>query len=170
MRTRNETLFKWTLYGAAALLCFLVQGAFLQRISLWGVIPFLFPVIAAVGASYEAPVPGTIFALVIGVLCDLLLPELFPCFYTLAFPLVGLAATLISQSLLPAGIICSLAVSALAFLITDLGRCLLLWINGTPAWSAGAFLMLRELCITLPLVLPVTLLFRMVHRRTHLDD
>lgn len=170
MRNRNETLFKWALYGAAALLCFFVQGAFLQRIHLWGVIPFLFPVIAAVGASYEAPVPGTIFALVIGVLCDLLLPGTFPCFYTLAFPLVGLSATLISQSLLPAGIICSLAVSALAFLMTGLGRCLLLWINGTPAWKAGSFLMLRELCITLPLVIPVTLLFRMVHRRTHLDD
>ncbi len=98
------------------------------------------------------------------------LPGTFPCFYTLAFPLVGLSATLISQSLLPAGIICSLAVSALAFLMTGLGRCLLLWINGTPAWKAGSFLMLRELCITLPLVIPVTLLFRMVHRRTHLDD
>ena len=132
--------------------------------------PFLYPVTAAVAASFEAPVPSTLYALVLGVVCDLLLPGVFPCFYTLTFPLVGLAAALISQSLLPAGFICSLAVSAAAFLLTGFVRCVLLWINGTPAWAAGGWILLRELCVTLPLALPVTFLFRAVFRRTHLDD
>ena len=48
MLARNETIFKWALYAAAALLCFLVQGAVLQRLTIWGVIPFVYPVIAAV--------------------------------------------------------------------------------------------------------------------------
>lgn len=81
MLARNETIFKWALYAAATALCFLVQEAVLQRVVLWGVIPFLFPLLAAIPASYEGPVPGTVFALIVGVSCDLILPEAIPCFY-----------------------------------------------------------------------------------------
>ena len=170
MRSRNETIFKWVLYAAATALCFLAQAFLLQRITLWGVIPFLYPVVAAVAASYEGPVPGTIYALVLGVICDLLLPGPIPCFYTLIFPPVGLGAALISQSLRPAGVVCSLVASALAFLLTDGFHCLVLWATGKTAWAAGGWVMVREFCVTAALAIPVTLLFRAVFRRTHLDD
>lgn len=170
MLARNETIFKWLLYGAAAVLCMLFQGFVLQRITLWGVIPFLYPVLAAVPATYEGPVPGTIFALVMGVVCDLLLPGPLPCFYTLIFPPAGLCAALISQSLLPAGVLCSLAVSAVAFALTDGFHCLLLALDGKAAWGAGAWVALREFLVTAALVLPVTLLFRSIFRRTRRDD
>ena len=58
MLVRNETIFKWSLYGAATLVLFLLQGLVLQRIELWGVFPFLFPVEVAILASYEGPLPG----------------------------------------------------------------------------------------------------------------
>ncbi len=170
MLARNETIFKWALYAAATALCFLVQGALLQRVTIWGVIPFLYPLLAVIPASYEGPVPGTIFALTVGLFCDLLLPGSFPCFYTLLFPLVGLCAALLSQSLLPAGMLCSLAGTTAAFLMSGIFHGLLLWINGKAAWSAGAYVTLRELCVTAPLVIPVTLLYRAVFRKTHLDD
>ncbi len=170
MLARNETIFKWTLYAAATALCLLVQGALLQRLSVWGVIPFLYPLLAVVPAAYEGPVPGTVFALAVGVVCDLLLPGSFPCFYTLLFPLVGLCAALLSQGLLPAGPLCSLAGTAAAFLMSGLLHGLLLWAAGKPAWGAGAFVTLREFCVTAPLTVPVTLLYRAVFRRTHLDD
>jgi len=170
VRSRNETIFKWTLYFAATALCSFVQSFLLQRLSLWGVIPFVYPVVAAVVASYEGPVPGTIYTLVLGVFCDLLLPGPLPCFYTLIFPVVGLCASLISQGLLSAGFVCSLASSALAFLLTDGFHCLVLWASGKGAWAAGGWVLVREFCVTAPLVLPVTLLFRAVFRRTHLDD
>ena len=125
---------------------------------------------AAIPASYEGPVPGTAFALAVGVVCDLLLPEALPCFYTLVFPLVGLCAALISQSWLPAGFLCSLAVSALGFLCTGAFHCLLLWVRDKAAWGSGAFVCLREMVVSLPLAIPVTLLFLTVYRRTHLDD
>lgn len=169
MLARNETIFKWALYAAATALCFLVQGAVLQRIVIWGVIPFLYPLLAAIPASYEGPVPGTVFALAVGVVCDLVLPESIPCFYTLVFPLVGLCASLIAQSLLPVGLLCSLCGTAIAFCLTGVFHCLLLWANGKAAWGAGAFLALREFCVTAPLVVPVTLLYRAVFRKTHLD-
>ena len=170
MRSRSERLFKWALYTAATALCFLVQGGLVQRITLWGVIPFLYPVMVAVAASYEGPVPGTVYGLAMGIVCDLLLPGILPCFYTLIFPLAGLCAALVSQSLLPAGWICSLAASALAFFLTDGFHCLVLWAVGKPAWAAGGWIFVRELCLTLPLAIPVTALFRAVYRRTHLDD
>lgn len=169
MIARNETIFKWSLYAAATALCLLVQGGLLQRLVLWGVIPFLYPLLAAIPATYEGPLAGTVFSLALGLVCDLLLPGPVPCLYTLVFPLVGLCAGLLSQSWLPAGFLCSLVSAAAAFLLTDGFRCLLLWMRGSAAWRAGALLMVREFCVAAPFVIPLTLLYRAVFRRTQLD-
>lgn len=169
MIARNETIFKWSLYAAATLLCLVVQGGLLQRLVFWGVIPFLYPLLAAIPATYEGPLAGTIFALAVGVVCDLLLPGPVPCLYTLIFPLAGLCAGLLSQSWLPAGFLCSLVSAAAAFLLTDGFRCLLLWMRGSAAWRAGALLTLREFCVAAPFVIPLTLLYRAVFRRTQQD-
>ena len=170
MLARNETIFKWVLYAAAKVLCLAVQGAFFQRFTLFGVIPFVYPLLAAIPATYEGPVPGTIFALAVGVVCDLILPGPLPCFYTLVFPVVGLCAALLAQNLLPAGYLCSLAVTAAAFFLTGIFTALLLWLRGNSAWGASAFLTLRELCVTAPLTVPATVLYRAVYRRAHRDD
>ena len=166
MVARNALIFKWTLYALAALLCLAVQGIFLQRLTVWGVIPFLYPLLAVIPATYEGPTAGTSFALAVGVVCDLLLPDAFPCLYTLVFPLAGLLAGLLSRSVLRAGFLCSLVGGAAAFLLLDLSRCLLLWFRQGAAWAAGFSVMGREMLLTAPLVFPVTLLFRAVHRRT----
>ena len=92
MLARNETIFKWSLYAGATVLLLLLQSFLLQRLSFWGVIPFLYPAVAAVLGNYESPVSSTIFGLVLGVVCDLLLPGSIPCLYTLMFPLRGSAA------------------------------------------------------------------------------
>ena len=80
MLARNETILKWALYAAATVLCLAVQEMFFQRFTLWGVIPFVYPLLAAIPAAYEGPVPGTVFALAVGVVCDLILPGPLPCF------------------------------------------------------------------------------------------
>lgn len=170
MIARNETIFKWLLYAGATALCFLLQEGVLQRLEFWGVIPFLYPLLAAIPATYEGPLAGTIFSLAVGFLCDLLLPGPIPCIHTLVFPLAGLCAGLLSQSWLPAGVLCSLVSAAAAFALTDGFHCLLLWMLGKAAWEAGALVALREFCVTAPLVIPLTLLYRSVYRRTHLDD
>lgn len=170
MLARNETIFKWALYAGATAVFFLLQGSLLQRIHIWGVIPFVFPILVAVLGTYEAPLPASIYSLTVGVLCDLLLPGPLPCFYTLIFPAAGLCGALISQSLLPAGFFCAAVNSILAFFFTDLFHCLLLWLQGQAAWSAGAWIFLREVSVSILLVIPVVLLFSAVFRRTHLDD
>ncbi len=161
---------KWLLYSAVAALFFLLQGALLQRVEILGVIPFLYPLLAAVPATYEGSIPGTVFATGVGIVCDLLLPGPIPCLHTMIFPLVGLCAALISQSLLPAGFFCSLTAAAAAFLLTDSFHCLILWMQGKAAWEAGAQVMVREFYITAPLTIPVTIAYRRLYRRTHRDD
>ncbi len=170
MLARNEIIFRWSVYAAAALLCFALQAAVLQRVMIWGVIPFLYPAIAAVPATFELPAPSTAYALAVGVVCDLLLPAPIPCFYTLIFPIAGLCAALLAQSVLPAGFACSLVSTAIAFLLTGLFSCLLLWFRGKGAWAAGFGVTAREMLVTLPLTLPMTALFRAVRRRTHTND
>ena len=71
MLARNESIFKWSLYAGATVLLLLLQSFLLQRLSFWGVIPFLYPALAAVLGNYESPVSSTIFGLGLGVVCDL---------------------------------------------------------------------------------------------------
>lgn len=170
MLARNESIFKWSLYAGAAMVLLILQGSLLQRITVWGVIPFLYPVVAAVLGNYESPVSSTIFGLSLGVVCDLLLPGTIPCLYTLVFPLAGLAGSLIAKGLLRAGFLCALASSAAAFLLTDFFQCLLLWAMGKPAWGAGLGVMVREFLVTAPFLLLMVPLFAAVHRRVHLYD
>lgn len=170
MLARSATIIKWVLYALAGLACTVVQAAVLQRFTLWGVIPFLYPLIAALPATFEGPAAGTVYALAAGVLCDLLLPSPIPCFYTLIFPLVGLSAGLLSQSLIPAGYLCSAAASLPAYFLTGVFHCIVLWATGHAAWTAGLSVTLRELCVSLPWSLPMAWLFRKVYRRVHIDD
>jgi len=167
---RNALIFRWTLYAAAALLCVFAQTAVLQRVHIWGVIPFLYPAVAVIPAMFEGSVPGTAFALAAGVLCDVLLPAPIPCFYTLVFPVAGLLSALLTQSVLPAGFGSALLSTAIAFLLTGLFGCLLLWFRGKTDWETGMTVALRECLVTLPFSLPMTALFRAVHRRAHRDD
>ena len=170
MLARNALIFRWFLYAAAAFLCAFAQTAVLQRVTVWGVIPFLYPAIAVIPATFEGSVPGTAFALCAGLVCDLLLPAPIPCFYTLTLPFAGLCAGLLSHSVLPAGHGCSLASAAIAFFFTGLLGCLTLWFRGNAAWGAGMFVAAREFLVTAPFVFPMTMLFRAVHRRVHRDD
>ena len=170
MLARSDTIIKWILYALAGLVWAVVQAAVLQRFTFWGVIPFLYPLIAAIPATFEGPAAGTVSALAAGVLCDLLLPSPIPCFYTLIFPLVGLSAGLLSQSLIPAGYLCSAAASLPAYLLTGVFHCIVLWATGHAAWTAGLSVTLRELCVSLPWSLPMAWLFRKVYRRVHIDD
>ena len=170
MLARNEIILKWLIYTAATAVWFLVQGAFCQRITLWGVIPFLYPMLAAIPATFEAPVPATVFALCLGVVCDILLPGAVPCLYTLIFPVIGLCSSLLAQSLLHPGMLCSLAVTAVAFVLTDLFRCFLLAAGGASPWGTGLSILVREFLVTAPLLIPVTALYRAVYKRTHIYD
>ena len=168
---RNSVIFKWTLYLLAALLCLIAQ-CFAQHLRFLGVIPFLYPVLAVVPATMDSPGFGGAFAILMGLLCDWLLPESLPCFYTLSFPVSALIASFISHQLLPAGLLCSYAVSAVAFAVNGFFHCFLLWTWGAASpWALGLSLTAREFFVTVPLLSPLlTLLFRLVSDRTRYEE
>lgn len=170
MAARNETIFKWVLYLCAAFALFLLQGFLLQYLTIFGAMPFLYLVPVALLAMFEGPLSGSLYGLVLGVLFDLTIAGPIPCFYTLILPLAGLCAGLISQNLLPAGLLCSLVDTVAVFVMTDVFHCLVLALAGKAAWTAGALTALRETGATLPFVLLAYPLFRTVFRRCHRDD
>lgn len=170
MLARTDTIVKWALYLAAGFLCLLVQTVFLNRITLWGVIPFLYPLMVAIPATMEGSLFGSAYGLIFGVLCDLLLPAPIPCFYTLALTAVGFSAGLLSRNWLPAGLICSLAAAVVAFFLTDGFHAVVLWAQNHAAWKAAAWVGLREFCVSLPFIFLMTPFFERLYRRLHRDD
>ena len=83
---------------------------------------------------------------------------------------LALSAGLLSQSLIPAGYLCSAAAALPAYLLTGVFHCIVLWATGHAAWTAGMSVTLRELCTSLLWSLPMTWLFRKVFLRVHIDD
>ena len=117
MAARRDILIKWTLYTAAALTLLFVHSLFLGRVTVWGVVPFLPPLLVALPATYEEPWPSALFGLCFGICCDLMLPAPFPCLYTLSFVAAALAAVLIAKYAVQPGFFCSVAATAAAFAI-----------------------------------------------------
>ena len=166
MVARSELILRWSLYGAAGLLTCLLQGLILQRLSIWGVMPFLYPALAAMVAVREGALPaGAVYALALGAVCDLALPGAIPCFYSVAFPLAAMLSGLLTRSWLSSNFLSSLAASALSFLVTGLLAAMGHGAFGTAMAVAG-----KEFLVTLPLLPFLYLLLRFLHRKTHLYD
>jgi len=165
MLPKSYLVWKWAVYGIATLSLFALQHLLLSHVELWGVTPFLYPMLPAVLASYEGLRRGSVFGLVLGVICDLLIAGPFDGFYTLLFTLIALLSALISENLLSPGLLCGLVVSSMALVATALARIVLELLGG----NAYLLLMLRllalETLLTLPALSVVLPLYRVIHRR-----
>ena len=162
---QRDMFFKWLYYAGATLLLVLVQSLVLNRICVWGVHPFLPPLIAAITAMLEGPGEGAAFAGVFGLLCDLTMPGIIPCFYTLAFLAAALLAAVIAKRLLSQGFLCAVLCAGLSLLVTDLLHTLLLTFRQGVELTAALSLTGREAAVTVVLSPLVYLLLRSVHNR-----
>lgn len=162
---QRDMFFKWLYYAGATLLLVLVQSLVLNRICVWGVHPFLPPLIAAITAMLEGPGEGAAFAGVFGLLCDLTMPGIIPCFYTLAFLAAALLAAVIAKRFLSQGFLCAVLCAALALVITDLLHTVLLTFRQGVELTAALSLTGREAAVTVVLSPLVYLLLRSVHNR-----
>ena len=171
MVARSELILRWSVYGGAGLLVCLVQGLVLQRLSLWGVMPFLYPALAAMVAVWEGALPcGAVYALCLGAVCDLALPGSVPCFYTVALPLAAMLAGLLSRGWLSSNLLSALAASALGYLVTGLLHAGVLAVTGHGAFVTAMAVAGKEFLITLPAMPLLYLLLRFLHGRTHPYD
>lgn len=162
---KGSVFYRWLFYGAAAGLFLLVQALLCNRLHLWGVHPFLPPVLAAVAAVWEDRQESLCAAAVFGLLCDLTTSPPFPAFYTVLFALTALLAGLIAKYLIMPGFFCALTASAAALVLHGVFHALALTTRGVSDLTAAAVLTGRETLLTLPLVPLVYLLFRAIHRR-----
>lgn len=163
MNVTQTTALKWTFYALAALLLCFFKRVLLGSVTVWGVLPFLPPVLLAVVASFEQPKAAVLSGIVFGTLCDLVLPASFPCLYTLAFTLAALLTSTVMSSLLQQGFARALVSSVLTFVVVDLLQILAMLTRGA-ALSVMLYLFVRETLVSCALLLPSYPLLRAVHR------
>lgn len=165
MNVTQTTALKWTFYALAALLLCFFKRVLLGSVSVWGVLPFLPPVLLAVMASFEQPKAAVLSGIVFGALCDLVLPASLPCLYTLAFTAAALLISTLLSNLLQQGFARALLATVLAFLVTDLLQALaLLPRSGMNALLPMLNLFAKETALSCLLLLPSYPLLRAVHR------
>ena len=171
MLGRTEIIFKWLLYAAGVLICWILHGVALQFLNIFGVMPFIFPILAAIIAMYEGPFSGSICSLIMGIFCDLTISVPIPCFYTLVFPIIGMLAGLIAKNWLPMSFWCAAILSLLSFTLTDSFHFLLLVLKGGGhAAQAAIDLACRETGASMPFLIPVYFVFRRIYEICHVYD
>lgn len=169
MMPKSYLIFKWTVYSLATLALFALQYLVLDNIQVLGLTPFLYPVLPAVAASYEGLRRGSVFALAVGLVCDLLLPGPFEGFFAIAFTLAALIAALIAENLLSPGFLCGLAVSAVSLGITAGMRLAVQFLSGGGYLGLMSRMALVETLITLPAILVVVPVYLLIHDRCASD-
>lgn len=169
MMPKSYLVFKWTVYSLATLALFALQYLVLDNIQVLGLTLFLYPVLPAVAASYEGLRRGSVFALAVGLVCDLLLPGPFEGFFAIAFTLAALIAVLIAENLLSPGFLCGLAVSAVSLGITAGMRLAVQFLSGGGYLGLMSRMALAETLITLPAILVVVPVYRLIHDRCASD-
>ena len=169
MMPKSYLVFKWTVYSLATLALFALQYLVLDNIQVLGLTPFLYPVLPAVAASYEGLRRGSVFALAVGLVCDLLLPGPFEGFFAIAFTLAALIAALIAENLLSPGFLCGLAVSAVSLAVTAGMRLAVQFLSGGGYLGLMSRMALVETLITLPAILVVVPVYLLIHDRCASD-
>lgn len=170
MVARNAVIFKWSVYLGTMVLAIFCQGLVFQQIYIWGCIPFIYPVLVAVMATYDDMIFGATYGLILGVMCDVLLPAHIPCFYTLLFPCIAMLCAAIGKNIFPSGFLCSGVVTVLAFVLSGFFQGVVLWGQGHSAWNMVFTIMGRELILSFLLMIPLTVAFRYIAERTRYGD
>ena len=147
---KREVLFKWTAYSLCAALLLFLRTLIPGTLTLWGVLPFLPPILLTCVASLEEMHSAAIFGLVFGVFCDLTLSAPFPCLYTLAFTLSALLTAYLSAKIFQNYFLRALSGTVAVFLITDLLCMFALAISGGAAFLPMLSLAAREMAASLP--------------------
>lgn len=169
MQPKSYIIAKWSVYALATLALVVCQHLILDRISIGGITPFLYPMLCALVSSYEGLQQGGNFSLVMGILCDLTVRGPFDGFYTLTFTLIGVLAGRIGETLLTPGWLCGLVVSGMGMALTNLGRLLVYFLAGGLRPLLMGRIALIESLMTLPMLLLTLPIYRRVHDRCAVD-
>lgn len=156
---QREVLFKWSAYALCAALLLFLRALILGGVTVWGVLPFLPPVLLTCVASQEEMRSAVIFGTVFGVFCDLTVSAPFPCLYTISFTLSALLIALLSEKVFPNYFLRAFSGVIVTFLITDLLCMLALALPDGAAFSPMLSLAAREAVVSLPFLAVYPLFF-----------
>ncbi len=166
---KRYIVFKWVCYAAATLLLLLLDTFLFQHIRIAGLLPFLPPMVVGIVSSFEGSKSSPFFALVFGLFCDLAMVSPAPGFFCLVFTLSSLLASLLTENLFSPGFLSSLVSTLICYLLTALGRILVLLTAGETGFALMCSLALGEMFLSLPLLLLVFPLGRWVYRKTTIE-
>lgn len=167
MITKRDIAVKWTAYGIASLFLILLHTFLLHDVHIWGVVPFLPPLLVGCIAATEQYKSAAIYAICLGFLCDITLSAPFFGICTIALTAGALVSYLLAAQVFPDTFFGRLLSSASALAVFSLFCCVTLLIKGQSLWPL-LYMAFRELSVSLllfPFVYPV-LIF--VHNRTTL--
>lgn len=148
----RDYVYKWLSYTLVSLLFILVQCFGLVHLRVWGVHPFIFPVLVSTVAALETAHESAIYTLALGLLMDLTMPGVLPCFYTVAFLLVFVATQLLSAKVLSWPFFCCMLCGVLSMVCCSGLSTLFLQakVDFTPL--SALMLLGKELLLTAPLM------------------
>lgn len=169
MMPKSYIIAKWTVYSLATLLLFALQHLVFNHISVLDVTPFIYPILPALVASYEGLRRGSVFALVVGTVCDLLIIGPFEGFFAITFTIIGIYSALIAENAFSPGWLCGLVVSLMALGINGAAHFALYFLAGERDILRMAQIVLIECALSLPAIFPALPLYRSVHRNCAVD-
>ncbi|WP_337491401.1 hypothetical protein [Vescimonas sp.] len=160
----RDYVYKWLSYTLVSLLFILVQCFGLVHLRVWGVHPFIFPVLVSTVAALETAHESAIYTLALGLLMDLTMPGVLPCFYTVAFLVVFVATQLLSAKVLSWPFFCCMLCGVLSMVCCSGLSTLFLQakVDFTPL--SALMLLGKELLLTAPLMPLVYLPMRKLRR------
>lgn len=164
MNPLQTSAVKWSFLALCCLLLAFLQRLLLGGLSIFGAQLFLPPVILAVIASFEEVRPAVIFGMLYGCACDLALPGLFPCIYTVSFTLAALLVATLARGILQPGFPRALLMTGLTFFVVDLFCALALLARGAASPGALLSLYVRETLASSLLLAVVYPVLRAVRR------
>jgi len=162
--TRRDFLFKWLFYSCATLTFIALQHLLLNRLEVWGVHPFLLPILAVLPATLESRQESIFYAIALGLICDLRTAAPIPIFYTMVFLLAALLTSQIAGRLIMPGFLCAFLCGLLALVLCNLLQFLLTFSQGYPAATA-LHLMGREVLLSAPAAVLIFPVYRKIFRR-----
>ena len=160
---------RWLLFTAVCLVGLLAQDVLLYRVSIAGGCTDVVPCIILMVVVLQGAESGSVFALVVGLVCDLLIFGPFDGFFTIIFVLIGILSALISENLFSPGWLCGLVVSLLGLGLTLAARLALLLLAGELRPLLMVPQALIECAISLPAIFAALPLYDHIHRRCAVD-
>ena len=119
MNNKYRAIRKWLVYGLIYTIMAVLQATVAPYVTLFGVHPNLLPMAATIVAVLEGGVPGAMFGLFAGIVCDALYPT-FEVIHTIFFFLSGFAIGQLRTALFKVNFVVSAFCSVLSLAVLDI--------------------------------------------------